>query len=280
MRKTVVLYSVIIITGLFALVVYQKLTLDDGKLHVVVCDVGQGDAIFIRSPGGADILIDGGPDDKVLNCLGRHMPFWDRSLEMVVLTHPHADHLIGLISVIKSYSVLQFIGNISGQIDQETEGLKELKSQINSHNIKITTVTIGDRFRIKDGTLFSVLWPPQDFVSSDVNDLSIVFLLNFSDFEALLTGDAGVNAGYQRVFEGQVDLLKVPHHGSRTGLSAQFMDQVRLGLAVISVGKKNKFGHPHEETLKILTDKDIKTLRTDLDGEVAVISNGKKWWVE
>ena len=87
------------------ILVYQNITYNDKKLHVVICDVGQGDAIFIRTPSGSDILIDGGPDDSVLACLGKHMPFWDRTLEIMILTHPHADHLTGLIDVSKSYSV-------------------------------------------------------------------------------------------------------------------------------------------------------------------------------
>lgn len=88
---------------------YQNARLNDGKLHVIVCDVGQGDGILIRTPSGDDILVDGGPDDSILNCLSDHLPFWDRTIELMVLTHPHTDHAAGLVYVLKRYTVLHFV---------------------------------------------------------------------------------------------------------------------------------------------------------------------------
>src|SRR3990170_7268003 len=91
-----IVFSFFVLVGIL---VYQYAKFNDGKVHIVFCDVGQGDAIFLRTPKGADILVDGGPNESVLACLSGHMPFWDRDLELVILTHPHADHLNGLISV-------------------------------------------------------------------------------------------------------------------------------------------------------------------------------------
>src|SRR3989344_6568995 len=103
--KKVFLIGTVLFFLLGCILVYQNITYNDKKLHVVFCDVGQGDAIFVRTPNGSDILIDGGPDDSVLNCLGKHMPFWDRDLELVILTHPHSDHFTGLFSVLKTYKI-------------------------------------------------------------------------------------------------------------------------------------------------------------------------------
>src|SRR3989337_4197125 len=107
MRKFLLISSVLLFL-LGCIFVYQNIIYNDKKLHVVICNVGQGDAIFVRTPSGSDILIDGGPDDSVLNCLGKHMPFWDRTLELVMLSHPHTDHFMGLFSVLQNYKVTAF----------------------------------------------------------------------------------------------------------------------------------------------------------------------------
>lgn len=279
MAKKIIFWAVIVVFGLVSLFAFEKLTLSDGRLHLVFCDVGQGDAIFIRTPGGQDLLIDGGPDEKVLDCLGRHMPFWDRRLEMVVLTHPHADHLTGLIAVMKRFSLTQFV---QGSSESETEGYKRLKEEISQKPIKTNRIKRGDRFRVRgDGNevLLTVLWPEADLVVSDLNDRSIVFLLTFGAFEALLTGDAGREVHHQTEDIPVIELLKVPHHGSRTGLSEEFLKRIKPQLAVISVGKNNRYGHPHEEVIRVLEDQKIRMLRTDRDGEVEVVSDGRSWSV-
>lgn len=291
MFKRVLLFSIFVGFGLLGIIIYQKLTLDDGKLRIVFCDVGEGDAIFIRTPSGQDLLIDGGPDDKVLNCLGKHMPFWDRSLELVILTHPQADHLTGLISVMKSYSISQFVSASAAGMERETEVFKQLKNGLTKKKIKTLLVKAGDRFKISDGPFFEIVWPPENLIVGEINELSVVVLLSYGEFETLLTGDIklslidelALSESKYRTVLGEVEgieVLKVPHHGSRTGISEDSLDKVRPRLAVISVGKNNPFSHPHSEVMKILRDRDIKTLRTDIDGEVEVVSDGKKWEVK
>lgn len=274
MPRKVVFISVFIALGLVLITIYQRFTLEDGKLHLVFCNVGQGDAIFIRTPKGGDLIIDGGPDDQILNCLGRHMPFWDRQLEMAILTHPQADHLVGLTSIIKSYSLMLFASSVLGE---ETEGLKELKRQIKRKKIETITVKQGDRFATKDGILLQVLWPAFAGASTgEPNDLSVVSLLSYGEFKILLTGDAGAQISNQIENMPNVDVLKIPHHGSQTSLDEQFLNKVKPRLAIISVGKNNSYGHPAPETIKILSDKEIKILRTDEDGEIEIITDGKK----
>lgn len=267
---------------LLAIVIYQKFVFEDGKLHIVFCDVGQGDAIFIKTPGNAQLLIDGGPDNAVLDCLSAHMPFWDRHIESVFLTHPHADHLSGLIDVIERYSILYFFES-SVKVETQSEGMEVLSSAIREKGVPKKMLASGDRLSFSNQLSLFTLWPEGEVAKgvTDINDTSLVLLLSYKDFTVLLTGDAGANTNYYRRAEARdSDILKVPHHGSRTGLNEEFLNNVKPDLAIVSVGEKNSYGHPSEDVMKLLRDKDIKTLRTDKDGEIEIVSDGKAWSVK
>jgi len=141
-------------------------TLPDGKLHLVFCNVGQGDAAYIRTANNLDMLIDGGPDDKILSCLGRHMPFYDRTLDVVVLSHPQADHLTGLISVLQRYRVKNFVIGVIGNNDAKV--YKQLIDEVNKKNIPVKHLYTGDNFSL--GALkVSVLWPEKKWVAENLS---------------------------------------------------------------------------------------------------------------
>ena len=283
------------------------LALPDNKLHLVVCDVGQGDAILV-SYKTTQMLVDGGPNASVLKCLGDHMPFYDRRIEVVVLTHPQADHMNGLIDVIKRYTVLQFVKE---PVANDTAGYWELMTEIRNKKLEIRSVYAGDvvkfsNFQAPNNLQFSVIWPTQEFVvmhtspptpllnlgeggpvrvgevgvsdGTDLNNFGIVGKLSFGDFSALLTSDAGVIAP-----PAVADVLKVPHHGSKYGMTKEWLETVWPKLAIISVGKRNSYGHPTPEALKLLRDlpagRQVRVLRTDQDGTVEVVSDGKSFWV-
>lgn len=278
--KKVFLISSALLFLLGCILIYQNITYNDKKLHVVICDVGQGDAIFIRTPSGSDILIDSGPDEKVLSCLGKHMPFWDKDIEIVILTHPHADHLIGLIDVIKRYKVIRFY---TEQVGNTTAVYKELIKSLAEHNIKEQFLWQGDKFSFAGGLSFQTLWPTHEWIDQnsasegnlDINGFSVIELLTYKNFKALFTGDAEASTIEKiDLMAGKIDLLKVPHHGSKTGLDTEVLDVLKPKLAVISVGKKNRYGHPAPFTLDLLKQFGIKTLRTDQNGEVEIISDG------
>lgn len=269
-----------------------------GKLMIVVCDVGQGDSIYIKTPKGRDILVDGGPDDKVLNCLNRHMPFWDKKIEMVFLTHPQADHLTGLLTVLKRYEIGYFF------IDPENNNTKQYEILRNSLIGKTTrNLFTGDKIKTGDGVEIKVLWPSREFfannsdystlvetlpqknnravlgakTSRDLNDFSLVLEIENKGYRALLMGDAGEAVQREILTAGvelePVDLLKVPHHGSRTGLLLSFLERVRPAQSVISVGIDNSFGHPAKEIIEMLKSIGSKVRRTDMEGEVQIISD-------
>lgn len=269
------------------LLVTSFTTLPDGKLHLVFCDVGQGDAIYIRTPNGQDILIDGGPNDRVLSCLGQHMPFYDRTIEIIALSHPQADHLNGLISVIERYNVNYFVSN---GIGSQTEGYNKLVGLINNKKIKIKNEKAGGKILVDSLDLITV-WPTEELITSQdvlgvattglsVNESSLILRLNYGQFDALFTGDVSkeVLSRLYYDFGEPIEVLKVPHHGSKTALPEGFLEEIKPQLAVISVGK-NSYGHPAKETIrKIKEISGIRVLRTDQDGEIEIISDGKSWW--
>jgi len=283
MKNKLVIMIGICIVGLAAVTIYQLIRFSDKKLHVVICDVGQGDAIFIRTPTGDDILVDGGPDNSVLNCLASHMPFWDRSLEVVFLTHPDADHITGLVSVLKSYHVNQI-----NREPKENPTLidKEFESTVHAEQVPVRMVETGDHFSLDDGISIHVLWPSHSMsLTADgptpSNNYSIIDELQYRGFSLLLTGDidtADLDAISPQI--GRVSILKMPHHGSKTGSDATTFQYIHPDLAVISVGKDNRYGLPSPSVLSILNQDHIPYLRTDEGGEIEIISDGNKFSVE
>lgn len=264
-------------------------TLPDDKLHVVVCDVGQGDAILVTY-GTNQMLIDGGPNDNVLGCLGRHMPFYDRKIEVVILTHPQADHLNGLVSVAERYNIQTFI---KGEQANETKIYRELMSK----GLRFESMYLGDEIKMGE-VRFKVVWPTREFTSPsadadppllisgegrvNLNDYSIGGILSYGEFDVLLTGDADERVEDDMLVAGrlrEVEVLKVPHHGSKTGMTEEWLEMASPELAIISVGRNNRYGHPREEAIKLLRDRDIKVLRTDEDGDVEIITDGKNYWI-
>lgn len=271
----------------------------DNNFHLIFCDVGQGDAILLVHKNN-QILIDGGPNDSVLNCLADNLPFWDRNIEMVILTHPDSDHYTGLLEVFKRYRVKKFIANSFGKKDDLV--FKSLISTVFEQKIDTHFLTQGDKIRISP-ILFDVLWPSQSFVktlpdrlpentSGDfqlvdgeliaANEFSFVLKVSFNQFDTLLTGDLPALFTQTLVWQNRlapVEVLKAPHHGSGLDNPDEIYQKTKPQLVVISVGK-NTFGHPSGELIEKLLGLGIKVKRTDQDGEVEIISDGQNWWLE
>ena len=286
-----------IITGCILLVSFIS-SLPDGKLHITFCNVGQGDAVYVRFPDGRDMLVDGGPNDTVLQCLGRAMPFWDREINIVVNSHPQNDHLKGLISVLNRFKVDYVIrSNLSASSDVYAQFI----DAITTHHVPQRLVTAGERISI-GMTSLSVLWPSESQIAlmqpatgvlgastdTNLNDGSLVFSLRYGSFDAFFPGDADshvegqytgdqlVPSGAEGLADGRVEVLKVPHHGSKTGMTQAFIDWIKPAVAVISVGK-NSYGHPTAEAINMLQSAGSQILRTDQKGDIEVVSDGKSW---
>lgn len=248
-------------------------SLPDRRLHLIACDVGQGDATMITY-GNLDILIDGGPTNKVIDCLGRHLPFWDREIEMVILTHPDSDHYTGLIEVFKRYKVDNFLTN---GLKSSNQSYKVLENEVGGRGIKTKVAKKGTRIRYGMMHL-DIVNPVEADETKESNDNSLAMLLNYGSFEAILTGDAPKEILNTISVNKPADYIKLSHHGSKTGTDNFTLDNFMPKLAVISVGKNN-YGHPNEEVLRLLKEKGIRMLRTDEMGNIVVESDGRNFQI-
>jgi competence protein ComEC len=275
MKKRLLLYSLSLASAVAALVIFQYLHFHDGKLHMIVCDVGQGDAILLIFPSGRHILVDGGPDRSVLQCLSRHLPFWDRTIDLVLLTHPHADHFFGLFFVLDQYHVKSFA---TEDVINKTREYKELIALLGKKRVPQKKVFAGDRWQIGK-VIMEIVGPTQEYVreSSPGGSIgeskelaSLMTLVSYGSFTVLLTGDSQTKEMQSAlsVLPDQLSVLQSPHHGSKTGLDASIVQALSPDVAVISVGLDNTYGHPNQQILDIFRDAEVRVRRTDKEGDV------------
>ncbi len=249
------------------------------KLEVDFLDVGQGDAILIKAPAGQNVLIDGGPDKTVVKQLGENLPWWDKQIDLMILTHPHDDHVTGLIDVLKRYQVKRIL--YTGVSHNAPNYLTWLKL-VRDKKVPLIIVDKEQTINLGAGASLDILFPDQSFLNKTVDDLnqsSMVIRLAYGQNKFLLTGDAGDLVEKQLLAKGadlSADVLKVGHHGSQYSSSEAFLEKVRPKLAVIEVGRDNGFGHPNLRIIKRLERVGTEIFRTDLNGTVKVVSDVKK----
>src|SRR3989339_1736175 len=266
----------LILFSFFSLIVLLAVFLStffDQRTKIVFCNVGQGDAAYIRIANKIDVLIDAGPNKSILSCLGKYMPFWDRKIELAFLSHPNSDHYKGYIDIIDRYKIDKFITvNTTNLIVSKT--YKKLLQKISEKNVPILFKVAGDKIMINNSQ-FIFYWPPINFNSNNDNDFSSIVIFKTLTFRALFTGDASpfVLSRLSNNPLVKVDVLKIPHHGSKNGLTKKFLDLVNPTTAVISVGKNNSYGHPSKVVLDMLKAKNINIKRTDEDGNVIFMIN-------
>ncbi|OGG37591.1 hypothetical protein A2110_00195 [Candidatus Jorgensenbacteria bacterium GWA1_54_12] len=231
-------------------------------------NVGQGDSELIRLPGGIDILVDGGrADERAVREIERILPFFDRYIDLVVMTHAEADHFGGLTDVLARYKVGAFLWN---GVRGTAASLADLEEKLAEHQVRVAELAAGDRIRYGE-TVFYVIWPDASRAERLTgNDASLVMLAHVGGVKAFFTGDIGSAVEY-KVYETlyRVDVLKVAHHGSKDSSSLEFLEKIRPNIAVIEVGE-NSYGHPAPETLKRLADAGARIYRTDRDGTVVI----------
>lgn len=253
---------------------------DNSYLKVYFLDVGQGDAAFIETPQRHQILIDGGPDSIVLQKLQEIMPVKDMSLDMVILTHPEKDHLMGLLDVLQRYKIDYILETgISRQTPEYKEWAK-LLAKARQNGTEVITAESPQKI-IAGNVVLDTLYPFENLSGKEMkntsNDSCIVSHLIFGSNSFLFTGDISGKTE-KKLIEQNSDLasnvLKVPHHGSKYSTSVVFLENVEPKIAVISVGKKNSYGHPTPEVLQRLEKFGIKVLRTDTDGDIGIVSDG------
>lgn len=283
--------AVLFLAAVFIWLVIFEQT-ESNLLEVHFFDVGQGDAIFIETSAGRQVLIDGGPDAAILEKLNQTMPFYDRSIDLVILTHPEADHLTGLVKVLDYYQ----IGHIlTSGIKKETAVFQRWQELVREKNIPLTKAQAGQLVILESspqnksspeqrGVVLKILWPEQsliDSLSSQANNVSVVAQLVYGQSEFLLAGDI------ERKIEGRLlnqkwnlesDVLKVAHHGSKTSTSQNFLEAVNPRFSVISVGAANQYGHPHSIVLERLNKTAI--YQTAKSGDIEILTDGSLFQVK
>jgi len=265
-------FLLIINIGIFYAIWYQT----DSKLTVSFLDVGQGDAIFIKTPDGKQILIDGGANNSILRELGKVMPFFDRSIDVVLATHTDQDHIGGLVEVLRRFEIdllIQTNSTSSSAVYQKFTSLIKEKSILEKIIVQPEIITLGKDLE------FYILFPNHDVVGWEPNEASIVSKLRYGKNSFLFTGDAPqiiekylVNK-YGDFLDS--DVLKVGHHGSKTSSLDIFVGTVSPDYSIISAGLNNRYGHPHSEVLENLAQFSGNILKTFDSGRIVLESDGE-----
>lgn len=261
------------------------LTQPDGRLHVTFLDIGQGDGILIQTPSGRQVLVDGGSSPQLLlSELGAAMPFWDRSLDLLVMTHPDLDHMGAQATVVERYRVGMALA--SGNFREHPDA-RPWREAMEEQGIPVREQQQDGWVDLGDGAALWVLWPPREerlsslgLEEDDKNERSLVLKLVYGQFSVLLTGDAGL-ASEAAMLANQApvasQVLKVGHHGSASSTGEAFVRGVGSRISVIQVGE-NRYGHPTEEVLARLQGQWL--LRNDRHGRIHIWSDGERMWVE
>ncbi|MCB9810769.1 MAG: MBL fold metallo-hydrolase [Candidatus Nomurabacteria bacterium] len=254
---------------------------DSPYLTVTFLDVGQGDAIYIETPDGVQALIDGGANNAVLRELGKQMPLFDRSLDVVLATHPDKDHIGGLVDVLKRYEVANIIRTNN---EGETATIDAFNLAVSNEGTAISYATAGQQLALGASTSVLILSPAGDVTDLESNTSSIVAQLRYGEVEFMLTGDAPVSIEkylvdtFGEALESEV--LKFGHHGSRTSTADEFLDTVDPQYGVVSAGQDNRYGHPHKEVIEKAESRGVDIFNTADIGTIVFKTDGKDVWVE
>lgn len=252
----------------------------DGRLHIAFLDVGQGDAIFIQTPTGRQILVDGGMyPSRLKQKLGQQMPFWDRHLDVVVATHPDADHVAGLVDLFTRYEVGLLVTN--GAEMGESSLYDALLQAAEAQQTPMHRAVAGEVIYIEDGVTLEIVHPGQQLDVDNRNNNSVSFRLVYGRFTALLTGDVeetGEAEILRRDYPLQAFLFKAGHHGAETSSTVPFLAAIRPSVVVVSSGVENRFGHPTPGMLQRAADVGALVLRTDQLGTIELATDGEQMW--
>jgi competence protein ComEC len=281
-KDNILLKIIVAITTIvvFYFSLFFQLGDSSNNLEIDFLDVGQGDAILVKTPEGKVILIDAGPSDYVVTELSNNLPPFKKNIDLAILTHPHADHLEGFLSL-KDYYTFDKVVQLP--INHTSNIYLQWLEYLENEKIEVLSVTSSDQINIEDDLFLNVLWPNslEDLEELSLNNTSIVFLLEYKNVKALFMGDAEQeveNILLERNVDVSADLLKVSHHGSDTGTTDEFMEEVNPKISIISVGE-NSFGHPNEDVINKLISSGSSVYRTDELGTIKVFSDGDSFWI-
>jgi competence protein ComEC len=265
------------ILGLLVIFLQPHAVTDSTKVHML--DVGQGDSFLIEASNGVQMLIDGGKDAAVLSELSKVMKWNDRTIDVVLATHPDMDHIGGLDEVLKRYKVHLFL---TSEVGGGTEEYKHLMALVGDKHVPAYFVRQGMKLALSPIDTFTVLFPDRDVKGWETNTGSVVGKFASRDRSILFTGDSPASIEQYLAAtipsELDVDILKLGHHGSRTSTTAALLKIVTPELALVSAGKSNSYGHPHKEVLDLLKQFNIPHLSTQTEGTVTFETDGVRWY--
>ncbi len=250
-------------------------------LQVHFLDVGQGDAVFIETPDGVQVIIDGGRDSAVIRELGAVLDFADRTIDVMIATHPDSDHIGGLIDVLERYQIASVI-----QTEQigDSPAAVAFQTAVQAENAVVHTPRTGEVIQLGASTTLEILFPPLDASAFESNTASVIAQLRYGDTEFMLTGDAPQSIETYLVgaygADLRSDVLKVGHHGSKTSTAPEFLAAVAPTHAVISAGVDNSYGHPHPEVMNRLRAANLAISQTAETGTITFYSDGQRVWIE
>lgn len=248
----------------------------NGVLTFAVLNIGQGDALFIESPTGTQVVVDGGPDKNLMREIGSVMPWYDRHIDMLVVTNPDRDHYEGFIPLLKKYSVDVFVepGTVT-----PGEAYQILEKEVADKKIPKIIAKRGESIDLGGGAYLEILFPDRDVSGLTTNDGSIVMRLVYGETSVMLMGDS--TAKIERFLSErdgtklQSTILKAGHHGSKTSSVEEFVSLVSPQWTVISSGVDNSYGHPNKETLDTMEKLKIPAFDTCNNGRLVFKSDGK-----
>lgn len=273
MKGVIFILRTIIIILILSIIPFITSCGKEQLLSVHIIDVGQGDSILIKTPDSKNILIDGGDEDseKIIKSYLKKENI--KKFDMVFASHPDTDHIGSLDYIIDNFQVNSIY---MPETTSDNTAFTNLLRSCNTKNIDINYLYKGDYISINDSTLLEVLSP--SYIQDDSNLNSLVLKLNFKDKSFLFTGDSETSNELDILNNFQlddVDFLKVAHHGSSSSTNTEFLNKITPDVAAISCGYKNQYGHPHQSTLDNLSDLNISTYRTDLNGDLVFYSDGE-----
>lgn len=289
-RIRILILSVLLVAALFSHAnsfevdgqgAFAQSAIAPSLLTVAFLDVGQGDAIFIETPDGVQMLIDGGANSSVLRELPKYMPVLDKTIDVVLATHPDKDHIGGLVDVLERYQVDQVIRT---ENKNDTAVSRAFDLAVEEELSTVHFARVGQQLALGASTSLLILSPSTDTTYLESNTASIITQLRYGDVEFMFTGDAPLSieeyltSTYGEALESEV--LKLGHHGSRTSTADSFLEIVNPSYGVVSAGKDNRYGHPHVEVVKRAEDRGVHVLSTAREGTLVFKSDGVTVWAK
>jgi len=278
LKKINPLLAILLLLAVLNILVWNIDAQQGDKIKVAFLNVGQGDAIYIETANGNQIIVDGGPDRSILNELSKVMPFYDRSIDALIVSNPDKDHFAGFIDVLKKYKIGAVF--VPGTVN-DSQVYEVFLREVRAREIPIIQARRGMRLVLEKNSHIEILFPDRDVSEWKTNEGSIVAKLVYKKFSVLLTGDSvrGIERYLGTIAPEKIksSVLKVAHHGSDTSTSEDFVRAVSPNLAIVSAGLSNKYGHPHPSTVSLLSKLKIPILVTADDGTIVLESEGENF---